>query len=381
MRRSFLVLTALWAGCSTDELGPSTPDAAVDARVTPDARERPDAAPVVDAPEAIDAAEADAAPDPDGQVGADASGGGDAAPGPDAAPAPDAGPLSCLDEGTEVVTSTIFFTQTFTGATDTYSFQSNQCSDPPDSAERIYGFEVTSPIEWYAETRCGTSSGWDCELVLTKDGCADPDVVACETTIGDEVMSSVLQPGRYALFLEGDNPEDPAVYDFMVNFHHTGGQAQCEATTLDVIEAANCRDPALESPHYRLLLEDITTPEDVDDFFVEGVDGCDHDQDHVGGAPDRVYRLELPEEREVSVVLAPDDWDGMLYVTRAPCGARDAVVACSDDLTGSEEEIDETLAAGTWYIVVDGFGEKTFDSNAWGTFSLEVKVYDDFCDE
>jgi hypothetical protein len=166
----------------------------------------------------------------------------------------------------------------------------------------------------------------------------------------------------------------------MVNFHHTGGLAQCAATTLDVIKPSNCRDPALEDPQYRLLLDsEVTTPEDKDDFYVEGLFGCDNDDDGIGGGPDKVYRLVLPAAREVRVTI-DSDWDALLYITGSPCGARSAVVDCSDGL-GSEEEITADLAAGTWYIVVDGFGEEVFNENAWGAFSLEVKVYDDACDE
>lgn len=280
-------------------------------------------------------------------------------------------------------TSTVFYAQTFAGATDAYSFHAGVCgSDPPDSVERIYTFELTRPTEFYAETRCGSSSTWDCELVLTKNGCGDADVLMCQASIGNEVMSGVLQPGSYTLFVEGDNPEDPAPYDLMVNFNHTEGQAACAATDVNVMNLANCVDPDLESPQILTQLpSQVLSPTDRDDFFVNDIDGCTNDESHVGGGPDRVYSFTLPSQRDVQINMTTYGWDGLLYVTRAPCGAAAAVQACSDDLTGSEETIDVTLSAGTWYVVVDGFGEETFDGNAWGTFDLEFKVYDDVCDE
>jgi len=380
--RTFLFLALAAVGCSTQTLGDDPDATEADAFVapTPDARPRADAPPVPDAPLPADAPPppADAPPEP-----------ADAPPGPADARLADAQPdanttASCTTGPavTQVPTSTIFPFETFAGAANDFVFNSNQCSDAPDSAERIFSFEIAgAPLEWYAETRCGTSSSWDCELVLTRNGCSDADVVACETTIGDEIMTDVLQPGRYSLFVEGDNPEDPAIFDLMVNFHHTAGQAQCESTTINPINAANCEDPILDDPHYHMVVSGETTPEDVDDFFIEGIDGCDTDDAHVGGAPDKVYKLVLPAPRAVSLVLAPEGWDGMLYVTGTPCGARNQVLACSDDDVGTEEEIDLDLAAGTWYIVVDGFGEETFDGGAWGPFSLDVKVYDDACNE
>ncbi len=379
IRRIALVLIVAVTGCGATAEG-DLDAAEVDAAEedTPDARPRADARVFPDAP-----------PEPDGSLSADARPQADAAPGGDARPpdgggSPDAGPTgeACLGPpaATPVTTSTVLVSQTFSGAVDDYAFESNQCSDEPDSAERIYSFELDVATQWYAETRCGSSSSWDCELVLTRDGCADADVVACETTAGDEEMTGTLQPGRYGLFIEGDNPEDPAVFDLMVNFHHTAGQAQCAATTLDVMRDENCRDPNLEDPQYRIIFDGATSPEDVDDFFVEGVDECTNDDDGVGGAPDKVYRLVLPAAREVRIDLETD-WDALLYVTRSPCGAASAVVACSDDLTGSTETIEENLGAGTWYIVVDGFGEETFGANSWGAFTMEVKVYDDACDE
>jgi hypothetical protein len=360
-------------GCAGETLGPIEPDAAEEADAGVQ-QPRPDARPAPDAPVGVPDAPL---PVVDAAVPADAR--ADAAAGADARPDAGTTTTACLSGAgvTAVPSSTVFHDHTFAGASNQYVFNTNQCGDMPDSAERIYGFQLATPTEWYAETRCD----WDCELVLTRDGCSDPDVVACETTVGDEVMSGTLQPGRYALFVEGDNPDDPAVFDLMVNFHRTAGQLQCEATALAVIDPANCEDPVLDDPHYRLVLDDDTSPADVDDFFVQDVDGCTHDQGHVGGAPDKVYSLTLPGTRDVEIVLAPGDWDGMLYVTGTPCGARAQVLACSDDAVGSEEEVDVTLGAGTWYIVVDGFGETTFDAGSWGAFSLEVRVYDDACND
>lgn len=293
----------------------------------------------------------------------------------------DTGPQACpAPSREEVVThSTIFTQENYSGAADEVKFESSVCGDAPDSLERIYRFELEQATEVYVETACDQ----DCEVVLTRDGCDDLDVVACETTFGDEAFGQTYNPGTYRLFVEGDNPEDLGPFDLMVNIHRTQGQAQCDAQALDVVNAANCSDPTFGSPRYELAVSGRTQPSDVDDFFVQDVDGCAYDDRHIGGAPDRVYSFTLPGTRDVEVTLAPDGWDALLYVTGSPCGARSAVEACSDTaLTISgDETVSVELGAGTWYIVVDGFGEEVFSGNAWGQYDLSVLVFDDACNE
>jgi|GEM_PF-6954022 len=296
----------------------------------------------------------------------------------DTAPA-DTGPQACPAPADEkvVTRSTIYRQENFSGAKNQVKFETDLCSDTPDSVERTYRFDLPQAMEIYAATDCG----WDCELVLTRDGCTDADVMTCETTLGDEAFGQTYNAGTYRLFIEGDNPGDVAPYDLMLNLHNTGGQANCQAQALDVINTNNCQDPTFGAPRYELAVTGQTQASDIDDFFVQDVGGCTHDGDHIGGAPDRVYSFTLPGPREVDITLAPNGWDALLYVTGSPCGAKAQVKACSDDVIGSKENVNLTLPAGTWYIVVDGFGEETFSDGASGPFDLTVLVYDDICIE
>jgi len=289
----------------------------------------------------------------------------------------DTGPQACPAPADEkVVThSTIYRQENFSGAKNQLKFETDLCSDTPDSVERTYRFELPQAMEIYAATDCG----WDCELVLTRDGCTDADVMTCETSLGDEAFGQSYNAGTYRLFVEGDNPGDVAPYDLMLNLHNTGGQANCQAQALDVVNSNNCQDPFLGDPRYELALTGQTQASDSDDFFVQDADNCTHDGSHIGGAPDRVYSFTLPGTRDVDITLGPDGWDALLYVTGSPCGAKAQVKACSDDVVGSQENVALTLGAGTWYIVVDGFGEETFSGGASGPFDLTVLVYDDAC--
>ena len=292
----------------------------------------------------------------------------------------DTGPQACPDPARETVItrSTIFRQENYAGAPNALKFETEMCSDAPDSAERAYRFTLAQSTEIYVETDCG----WDCELVLTRDGCDDTNVMTCETSLGDEAFGQSYNAGTYHLFVEGDNPEDVGPYDLMVNIHQTGGQQQCVAQALDVMKAANCQDPTFGDPRYELnLTGQQLQPSDNDDFFIQDVGGCTHDGTHIGGAPDRVYSFTLPGPRSVDIDLAPDGWDAMLYVTGSPCGARSQTQDCSDGTFGSGESLSLDLAAGTWYIVVDGFGEETFSGNAWGPFDLSVLVFDDACNQ
>jgi len=292
------------------------------------------------------------------------------------------GPQACPPSAGDIVVtgSTVFTNQSFSGAQNVVQFETELCSDPPDSTERTYRFVLTAATEVYAETDCG----WDCELILTKDGCDDANVVDCATTIGDEIYAGTLGAGTYRFFVEGDDPEDPDNFDLMINFNKTGGQNPCTATAINAQNAANCRDPLVGAPRYELLLENQNLAlADGDDFFLQDVGSCSKDDSHVGGAPDKVYSFTLNGTRDVDITLMPDGWDGMLAVTGPglPCGAVSKVVDCSDDLIGSDEELSLTLGAGTWYIIVDGFGEETFGGGANGSFDLEVLVFDDACDD
>lgn len=84
-----------------------------------------------------------------------------------------------------------------------------------------------------------------------------------------------------------------------------------------------------------------------------------------GNAPERVYRLEVTQRSQVSVQLQ-SAFDGALYILRA-CGDVASVVDCNDDAGDtSHSRLDTTLEPGTYFVVVDGYGD------AAGAFELMV---------
>lgn len=88
-----------------------------------------------------------------------------------------------------------------------------------------------------------------------------------------------------------------------------------------------------------------------------------------GEAPELVYALTVERRAQVTAVLN-SDYDGALYLLGA-CGEMRSEIACNDDApTTSRSEVAATLDPGTYYLVVDGYG------NGSGEFELLVETMD-----
>lgn len=220
--------------------------------------------------------------------------------------------------------------------------------------------------------------------MITGQACDAASVVTCAANAGDEIVDVALEPGRYYLFVEGDEPLDTGDFDVMVNLNRTAGQAQCVVEqTLDVMDPLLCTDPVFEDPYYDLLLSsEELAPGHRDDSYAQGVFSCGSDDGRVGGAPDLVYEVPISGgEHEVQITFSPDGWDGLVYLTGAPCGGTAAMTHCLDQVGPGDERIVAQLPEGTHYLVVDGFGEDVFDGLAWGRFDLRIQVYDEACND
>ena len=169
---------------------------------------------------------------------------------------PDTTPPDCVYAPADIDVleySAIFRDQTYDAAEDLVAFESEDCGTNPDSPERVYGVQLTEETEIYVETDCGM---WNCQVVVTRDGCQADDLVACETTPQGEDFAITLEAGFYYIFVEGNAPSAVNDFDIMINIHHTGGQATCDvAQVLDIMNTDNCDDPWDDSPHYLLNLD------------------------------------------------------------------------------------------------------------------------------
>ncbi|MDB4928978.1 MAG: hypothetical protein JWM10_1462 [Myxococcaceae bacterium] len=83
---------------------------------------------------------------------------------------------------------------------------------------------------------------------------------------------------------------------------------------------------------------------------------------------ERVYALHLDQPSHVALRVAAD-YDVAVYVRR-DCADEVTELACNDDLEDARHAgVDLDLAAGTWFVFVDGF-----DSDSSGNYTLSVSV-------
>ena len=86
-----------------------------------------------------------------------------------------------------------------------------------------------------------------------------------------------------------------------------------------------------------------------------------------GGGPEHVFSLEMTSTSWVTLETAGTSWDTVLYVRESSC-ATGTEVGCDDDGgSGVESRLRVRLAAGTYYVFLDGFS-----SFASGAFTLTV---------
>jgi hypothetical protein len=84
---------------------------------------------------------------------------------------------------------------------------------------------------------------------------------------------------------------------------------------------------------------------------------------------DAAFRLDLPAGARVTASTSGSAFDTVLHMHQASCASR-MEEACDDDgIDGSASFLDRTLGAGTYFFVVDGFGDGSV-----GRYELEITV-------
>jgi hypothetical protein len=95
--------------------------------------------------------------------------------------------------------------------------------------------------------------------------------------------------------------------------------------------------------------------------------GCDFGGGAAGGASDQMLRLELSKERRVILDMRGSEYETLLAVRRGPsCPGEE--VGCSSGASQGRSFLDLTLAAGTYFVQVDGF------DGASGRWLLDVYI-------
>ncbi|MBM4353471.1 MAG: hypothetical protein FJ109_06680 [Deltaproteobacteria bacterium] len=257
--------------------------------------------------------------------------------------------------------------------------------------ERYFPFLVKTPSDLVATLVCSKP----CYLFLMKNGCLYDSTVGCwhngESTVQAEAS---LMPGLYLLGVEfpaePDVPFDPAGLEFDLHaaVNQPFGQTPCqpEENMSDSQIASTCKVSGGKSEKSASVFSSLAWSAG-DDFDLKCSQGG-FAADEVGGMPDRVHAFtgdfEGPEPRLLDVTVkfgappmgAPPA-GRILALTTSPCGASQAVIACT---WGHEIELSLTgvtvFPHETLYAVVDGMGEEAFDAAWQSPYELTWTVHE-----
>lgn len=198
-----------------------------------------------------------------------------------------------------------------------------------------------------ARIRGRVVAGSEPHVLALRSVCQDG---ATELATGESV-DEIVAPGSYFLVVEGSSAQ-------------SFGRFEVELEARDESFAdASCRS----APVLALGQTVKGTTSKAGDGFRASCAGPEERQ----ASPDRVFRLVVPRRARVRVALETPTWDGVLAL-RKTCldpvrtSVRANEVACNNDHHDTRHaQIETTLDAGTYWVLVDGHA-----ANNEGTFTL-----------
>nr|MBK7063467.1 hypothetical protein [Deltaproteobacteria bacterium] len=154
-----------------------------------------------------------------------------------------------------------------------------------------------------------------------------------------------LDPGTHYIFVDG--------------FARNAGTFSMTVTAADVPSIADvCQSAAALTPN--TAVTGTLTSQDLNLF-----------QARCGGnarGPDRVYRLEVPQESRLQL-HQESDYDGVIHFRRA-CAEAGTEVDCNDDAEDVQHaRINAIVPAGTYFVFTDGYAP-----NAAGAYTLQADL-------
>ncbi|MBK6531319.1 MAG: hypothetical protein IPF99_17415 [Deltaproteobacteria bacterium] len=194
-------------------------------------------------------------------------------------------------------------------------------------------------------------SGFDGTVYVRSGGCEDPSSEAaggCNDDEGDTSHSRLvlaLDPGTHYIFVDG--------------YARNAGTFSMTVTAADVPSIADvCQSAAALTPN--TAVTGTLTSQDLNLF-----------QARCGGnarGPDRVYRLEVPQESRLQL-HQESDYDGVIHFRRA-CAEAGTEVDCNDDAEDVQHaRINAIVPAGTYFVFTDGYAP-----NAAGAYTLQADL-------
>ncbi len=211
--------------------------------------------------------------------------------------------------------------------------------------ERVHTLTVAER----SRLRCEVTSGGE-QVLYWRSDCADPETerrCAFGISTRNAMVQGMADAGAHAIVVDGS--------DFGAHGAHT---LQCEVLPEngDGAEADSCDAPGTIEGSGRVAIDSFHAHDD--ERLSCGLDG---------GA-DLVYRLELATASQVHLSLA-DGAIGAIGIGTT-CGASDVVCA-----TGAAAQ---TLAAGTYFVTIDGRGIEPFTR---GALNVQIEDLQAVCDE
>ncbi len=194
-------------------------------------------------------------------------------------------------------------------------------------------------------------AGFDGTVYVRSGSCEDPSSEApggCNDDDGDTSHSRVvlaLEPGTHFIFVDG--------------FARNAGTFSMTVTAADIPTIADvCQSAAALTPN--TAVTGTLTAQDLNLFQAR----CGNN----ARGPDRVYRLEVPQESRLQL-HQESDYDGVIHFRRA-CADAATEVACNDDAEDQQHaRINAVVPAGTYFVFTDAF-----QSNAQGAYTLQADL-------
>lgn len=246
------------------------------------------------------------------------------------------GSATPLTPGTTVAGST---------ATEANYFEAT-CAGQAQSPDRVYTLDVAQR----SRVRLRMQSSYDGAVYL-RSACAD---ASTELTCNDDyqdtrhsLATATVDPGRYFVYADGFSTASSGDYSLTADVVPAAGSGAAGDT---------CAGATVWVPGADLTADTFTMGDDA-------TGSCGG-----AGAPDAVYRLNLTSRSRVRASFTTAEFPPVMYLQRT-CGDQTSEVFCLDGR--SSTPIDQTLAAGTYYLVVDGA-----DQNAFGAAAVHVQVDD-----
>lgn len=218
------------------------------------------------------------------------------------------------------------------------------CAGQARSGDQVYSIDVAQR----SRMRVRMQSTYDGALYVRRE-CSDPSTeIACNDDHRDtrhSLITATVDPGRYYVYADGFASTSTGDFSLMAEVAPIGGAP---------VAADSCAAPGAHTAGQDLIADTLGAGDDL-------AGSCGGQ-----GAPDVVYRLDLQSRTRVRASFVDQEFAPVLYLQSA-CGTQTSEVFCVDATSGAP--IDQIVAAGTYFLVLDG---QTPDSFGSAQISLQL---------